>query len=125
MDQDVIDEVIKQWRRERPDLDPTPLAVVGRILRLSCHFERQTNEALKPFDLPIWGFDLLGTLRRSGEPYTLTPTELMKSAMLSSGAMTNRIDRLETMGLVERKPAPNDRRSLHVVLTPKGLELIS
>lgn len=124
MDQDVIDEVLRQWRRERPDLDPSPLAVVGRILRLSGHLERRANEVLKPFGLPIWGFDLLGTLRRSGEPYSLTPTELMKSAMLSSGAMTNRIDRLEAMGLVERKPDPDDRRSLKVVLTPKGLELI-
>ncbi len=117
MERDIIDTVIKQWRTERPDLDSRPLAVVGRILRLAGILERRANAALKPFGLPIWAFDVLGTLRRQGAPFSMTPTELMRSTMLSSGAMTNRIDRLEEQGLVAREPDPDDRRSLHVRLT--------
>ena len=100
------------------------MAVVGRILRLAGHFERRVNKALKPFGLAVWGFDILATLRRHGEPYAMTPTELMDAVMLSSGAMTNRIDRLEKLGFVQRQPSPNDRRSLQVQLTKKGRKVI-
>jgi len=124
MNRDIIDDAVREWRSERSDLDPLPMAVVGRILRLAGHLERRANEALKPFELPIWGFDVLGALRRRGAPYSMTPTELMRSVLLSSGAMTNRIDRLEAQGLVERKPDPEDRRSLQVGLTRKGLKVI-
>ena len=124
MTKDIIDQLIDQWERERPDLDARPMAVVGRILRLAVHLDRRANEALKPFGLAVWGFDILATLRRFGEPYAMTPTELMKAVMLSSGAMTNRIDRLENLGLVERKPSPNDRRSFRVQLTHEGRKVI-
>ena len=124
MEQDFIDRVIKQWRSERPDLDAQAIAVVSRILRLAGHLERRANEALKSFDLPIWGFDVLATLRRHGAPYSMTPTELLRSTTLTSGAMTNRIDRLEELGLVAREADPDDRRSLRVKLTPSGLALI-
>jgi DNA-binding MarR family transcriptional regulator len=124
MDHDIVDIVIAEWQSERPDLDVSCMGVVGRILRLAGHLERRANEALKEFDLAIWAFDVLGTLRRRGEPYSMTPTELMKSVMLSSGAMTNRIDRLEAIGLIERIPHDQDRRSLQVRLTAKGREVI-
>ncbi len=120
-----IDKIIEQWESERPDLDAGCMGVVGRILRLAEHLERRANEALKESDLPIWAFDMLGALLRSGEPYSMTPTELMKSVMLSSGAMTNRIDRLEALELIERIPDNRDRRSLHVRLTAKGRKAIA
>jgi DNA-binding MarR family transcriptional regulator len=100
------------------------MAVVGRILRLAGFLERRANSALEPYELPVWAFDVLGTLRRSGPPFTMTPTELMRSTMLTSGAMTNRIDRLEALGLVCRMPDPLDRRSVPVSLTARGLEVV-
>jgi DNA-binding MarR family transcriptional regulator len=124
MKKDVIDAALERWDIVRPDLDPSPMAVVGRVLRLAGHLERRGNEALKPFDLAIWGFDVLAALRRHGAPYAMTPTELMHSVFLSSGAMTNRIDRLEKLGFVERTPAQDDRRSRLVGLTPKGLRVV-
>ncbi len=125
MKRDVVGEVLQQWQIERPDLDSGPMAVVGRILRLAGHLERRANEAIKPFELAIWGFDVLGALRRRGKPYSMTPTELMRAVMLSSGAMTNRIDRLEAQGLVERKADLDDRRSFQVALTAKGLRVVN
>lgn len=124
MEQDAIDLVLEKWRRQCPRFDAQPIAVVGRILRLAGILERRANLALKRFDLPYWAFDVLAALRREGKPYASTPTELMQSTLLSSGAMTNRIDRLESLGLVSRKPDPNDRRSLQVQLTAKGLRLL-
>ena len=124
MKHDAVDELIGDWQAERPDLNPRPMAVVGRILRLAVHLEGRANEILRPYGLANWGFDVLATLRRQGKPYALTPTQLTRSVMLSSGAMTNRIDRLEKLGFVERQPDPNDRRSLRVKLTVKGLEVV-
>lgn len=124
MEIDPIDRLIGQWNRERPELDASPMAVVGRILRLSGLLERSVEDALRPFGLSLWQFDVLATLRRTGAPYRLSPTELMKEVMLSSGAMTNRIDRLDAMGLVQRQPEPSDRRSVQVALTAKGKRLI-
>ncbi len=124
MKTDVVDRILKQWQTTRPDLNSGSLGIVGRILRLAGHLERRANEALREFDLPIWGFDVLGALHRSGSPYTLTPTLLMKAMMLSSGAMTNRLDRLEAIGLLKRIPDPSDRRSLQVQLTDRGLTVV-
>lgn len=124
MAQDLIDILIRQWKTERPDLNVEPMGVVGRVLRLATRLERRVSETLKPYGLTVGGFDILATLRRTGNPQGLTPTELMEAVMLSSGAMTNRIDRLEEQGLVERRPSPSDRRSLQVLLTAEGRKVV-
>ncbi|KAA0134109.1 MarR family transcriptional regulator [Gimesia chilikensis] len=124
MAQDLIDILISQWKTERPDLNVEPMGVVGRVLRLATRLERRVSETLKPYGLTVGGFDILATLRRAGDPQGLTPTELMEAVMLSSGAMTNRIDRLEEQGLVERRPSPSDRRSLKVLLTAEGRKVV-
>ena len=121
---DAITHILEQWSRERPDLDPSGFEIVGRILALAEHLKRRVGETLAPFDLGLWGFDVLATLRRQGEPYRLTPTELSKATMLTSGAMTNRLDRLETAGLLRRDRNPDDRRGVHVMLTEEGCELV-
>lgn len=121
---DAIQRIVEQWSRERPDLDSSGFEVVGRILVLAEHLKRRVNDVLAPLDLGLWGFDVLATLRRQGPPYCLTPTELSQATMLTSGAMTNRLDRLEAAGLVRRDRNPDDRRGVHVVLTDRGLELV-
>lgn len=118
------DRAAEDWQRERPDLDPAPLQVVGRILRLSQLLKRDLGRALEGYDLSVPGFSVLAALRRSGHPYALTPTSLSKIVLLTSGAMTNRIDRLERAGLVERVRSKVDRRSVLVQLTPPGLRRI-
>lgn len=123
--QDHLDFVISQWQQERPDLAPEPMAVIGRLKRLSQHLRQGIESKHKEFGL-AWGeFDVLATLLRSGAPYCLTPTLLFRSAMLSSGAMTNRLNRLQERGLIERLPDPEDRRSLLVKLSDDGYHLIS
>ncbi|MEO0434222.1 MAG: MarR family transcriptional regulator [Cyanobacteria bacterium J06656_5] len=124
MTQDKIDKILTQWERESPQLDLSSLAVIGRILQLSRLLEKQRESVLADFDLTLWSFDMLATLRRQGPPYQLKPTELYGLLMLSSGAMTNRIDRLEKAGLVTRLRDPDDRRSVTVQLTNKGLEQV-
>jgi DNA-binding MarR family transcriptional regulator len=121
---DHIDRILKQWRRERPDWDVVPLGVIGSLLHLSRHLERQIETRLDRFRIGIEAFDVLATLRRSGPPFRLTPSQLFRSLVLSSGTMTNRVDRLEAAGLVVRTPDPKDRRSVLVGLTPPGRELI-
>lgn len=124
-EQDHIDFVIRQWQQERPDLNADPMALIGRLKRLSNHLQQGIENHHKAFGL-AWGeFDVLATLLRSGKPYCLTPTLLFRSAMLSSGAMTNRLNNLEKRGLIERLPDPADRRSLLVKLTDDGYALIS
>ncbi|MBO9708351.1 MAG: MarR family transcriptional regulator [Caulobacter sp.] len=122
-DADLIDRLLADWRRERPDLDAAPLAVVGRVLHLAQALETRANRALKPVGLAYTDLDLLATLRRSGPPYRLTPTVLRRSVVLTSGAMTACLNRLEAQGLVAREPEPGDRRVLAAVLTPQGLAL--
>ena len=100
------------------------MGVVGRILRLAAGLQRRGEESLAPFNLSMWQFDVLATLRRAGAPFRLSPTQLMRAVMLTSGAMTNRLDRLETAGLVRREPDPADRRGLQIVLTSQGLKLV-
>jgi DNA-binding MarR family transcriptional regulator len=121
---DSIERYVEEWSEERPDLDATPLTIVGRISLLANTFSQHTREALRPFRLELWQYDVLAALRRQGEPYELPPTTLAKLGMLTTGAMTNRIDRLEERGLVQRRPDPGDRRSLHVRLTKKGVDLM-
>ena len=122
--EDQIDEILRQWKDERPDLDVSPLGILSRVIRLSKHIERNVKAVLAPLGLDTWSFDVLASLRRQGKPYGLSPTELRKAALLTSGAMTNRIDRLEERGLVERHANPDDRRAIEVRLTDRGLELI-
>ncbi|MBD9367499.1 MarR family transcriptional regulator [Xanthomonas sp. XNM01] len=114
-----------QWQRERPDLDASVMALVGRVMEAAHVLDRDWFSPLAArFELHRGEFDVLATLRRSGAPYALTPTGLYESLMLSSGAMTSRLDRLERKGLIERMPSPEDRRSILVRLTPAGLALI-
>jgi len=122
--EDHVDEILKQWRRERPDLDVTPMGIIGRISRIERLVDEQMKAASSKFNLERWGFDVLASLRRTGKPYQLTPTQLFHSLMLTSGAMTNRIDRLESAGLLERLHDPADRRGVLVSLTKSGLRLI-
>ena len=121
---DHVDGVLRQWQDTRPDLDVSPLAILSRVMLLSKHIEKNRKMVLAPFGLDTWSFDVLASLRRQGEPFSLTPTELRRGSILTSGAMTNRIDRLEERSLVERVPNPHDRRAILVRLTAKGLELI-
>ncbi|MEJ2722531.1 MAG: MarR family transcriptional regulator [bacterium] len=123
MEQDPIDIVRTQWSRERPDLDASGIEVVARILLLSNHLKRSAARQLARHALNLWAYDVLATLRRQGPPFQLSPTELSRSALLSPGAMTNRLDRLEASGYIERRPDPDDRRGLLIALTPSGLEL--
>lgn len=124
MEKDPIDEILDQWSEERPDLDTASLGIVIRVMTLNRSFSRQADRALAPLDLELWEYDVLSALRRQGAPYVLPATRLARETGLSSGAMTNRIDRLETRGLVRRRPDKNDRRSVNVSLTAKGRRLI-
>lgn len=124
MDPDPVDRILQQWQRERPDLDASPMGIFGRMARLSKYFDRALQAVFGEFDLRPGEFDVLATLRRSGEPYQLSPTELFNTMMVSSGTMTHRIDRLEQAALVERIPDPSDRRGTLICLTSKGFDLI-
>jgi DNA-binding MarR family transcriptional regulator len=121
---DAIDAVIAQWRGVRPDVDLWPLNVLGRIARLSRVLERENKNFLTEHGLEPFEFDVLTTLRRSGEPYELTPSALFKATLVTSGAVTNRIDRMEVKSLVERVRDLDDRRSVHIRLTPHGREVL-
>lgn len=123
MKRDVVDLFMEQWKRERPELDPSPLGVVSRVLMLYKFLGDSADRALEPFGLSLWQFDVLAALRRSGKPYRLSPSELMRLVTLTSGAMTNRIDRLESLGLVRREADPEDRRGVLIFLTAEGRKL--
>ncbi len=120
MNQDKVDRVLKQWAKERPDLDTSAMGVVGRISRASRYFDQYLQKNFARFELNQGEFDVLATLRRSGPPFELTPKDLLNALMLTSGAMTNRLDRLESAGHIERKAHPTDRRGVLVKLTTKG-----
>ena len=118
-------KAIEQWKRERPDLDVSPMGVLGRLNEASSLIARDRLAPLfARFGLQAGEFDVLATLRRSGSPHALTPTALYEATMVTSGAMTNRLDRLENAGLILRGPHPNDRRGIVVQLTEKGMALI-
>lgn len=121
---DAVDEILAQWRSEVPGVDPSPMGVVGRIARLARHFDRGVRDTMAEYGLEPAAFDVLATLRRSGAPYTLTPGELMRTAMVTSGAITQRLDRLEQRGLVTRRRNPDDERSVVVSLTRSGSRLV-
>lgn len=120
MTQDRVDFILAQWAKERPDLDTSGMSVIGRISRSSRYVDQHLTKNFAKFGLNRGEFDVLATLRRYGESYPMTPTELLSALMLSSGAMTNRLDRLEQSGYIERKSHPEDRRGVLVVLTDEG-----
>jgi DNA-binding MarR family transcriptional regulator len=120
---DSIEGLLAEWTRERRDLDPSPFGIYGRIWRLSTTLIGEAEQWLKPLGLTFESFSLIVTLRRSGAPYELNPTALYRESLLTSGAITNRIDRVEDEGLVKRLPDPNDRRGTIVRLTAKGRSL--
>jgi DNA-binding MarR family transcriptional regulator len=121
---DPVDAIIDQWARVRPELDTRAMEVFGRIHRLSRAIGDQLEQTYGQFGIARGEFDVLATLRRSGEPYTLSPRRLSETLMLTTGGMTGRLDKLERAGLLRRSPDPHDRRGLQVTLTEKGLHLI-
>jgi DNA-binding MarR family transcriptional regulator len=122
--QDHVDELLAQWRRERPDLDVAPLGVYGRLFRVVQLSDSELAKGLAKYGLQQGWFDLLAALRRAGAPYELNPTSLMRATLLSSSGMTKRLDRMEEAGLIERRPDPNDRRGTLVRLTRRGKNVI-
>ena len=120
---DAVDGITSQWNAVRPELDVSPMAVIGRVSRLSRLVDRRLEVNFARHGIESWMYDVLATLRRSGEPYELTAGELVRQTMVTTGAVTNRVDRLEERGLVERTTA-DDRRKVIVRLTKKGLDLV-
>jgi DNA-binding MarR family transcriptional regulator len=117
---DEVDELVGRWRAERPDLDVAPLQVLSRVSRLARHLDRARTAAFAAHGLQAWEFDVLSALRRQGPPYQLSPGALLRATLVTSGTMTNRIDRLADAGLVSRRPDPADKRGVLVALTARG-----
>ncbi len=124
MAHDRVDEIVEQWGRERPDVDVSGMAVIGRIGRLQRAIGPQLDRVFARHELESWEFDVLATLRRHGPPFQLTPGRLLESTMVTSGAMTNRLDRLEQRGFLTRAKSPNDGRQVLVTLTEAGRRLV-
>jgi DNA-binding MarR family transcriptional regulator len=120
---DSVDRIIDAWAERDPRVDASPLEVVGRLLLCAAHLERAIVAALQPFGLSFGDFDVLNTLRRRGDAEGSKPRDLALSSLITSGAMTSRLDRLEQAGLIERKPDPTDRRGVLVQLTKQGERL--
>lgn len=122
--QDDVDRIVDAWQRERPDLDFAPLHVLSRLGRVAKHLDRARKNAFAASGLETWEFDVLAALRRAGAPYELSPTGLLRQTLVSSGTMTNRIDRLTARGLVERRTDPHDGRGIIVRMTTEGRERV-
>jgi len=120
---DAVDRIVGEWNDVRPDIDSSPIHIVGRVSRLSRLIDRRLSENFARHGLEQWMYDVLATLRRHGPPYELTAGELVGQSMVTTGAITNRVDRLAERGLVERQ-AGADRRTVIVRLTPTGLALV-
>ena len=121
---DEVDRIVEQWNRTRPDLDVSPTHTLQRITRLSLLQGVSFARVFGPYGISFGEYLVLAALRRAGPPYRMNPTRLFNAVILSSGAMTNRLDRLEALDLVERQPDPNDRRGRLVALTDRGRELV-
>ncbi|HEX5383441.1 MAG TPA: MarR family transcriptional regulator [Propionibacteriaceae bacterium] len=121
---DEVDTIVEAWRRERPDLDLAPMEVLSRISRLARHLDRLRANAFSAHDLESWEFDVLAALRRTGPPYRLSPGQLLRETLVTSGTMTNRVDRLVERGLATRQDHPNDRRGVLVELTDAGRDAV-
>jgi DNA-binding MarR family transcriptional regulator len=119
---DEVDRLMAAWKRERPDLDLSPLAVLSRITRIARHLDIARRDAFA--DLETWGFDVLAALRRAGAPHQLSPGQLMQETMVTSGTMTNRLDRLEELQLITREQDPDDGRGSLVTLTKSGVRAV-
>jgi DNA-binding MarR family transcriptional regulator len=124
MNKDIIDELKDDWHKQRPELDNEPMGIVLRIQSLAKMLGNQTSERLGEFDLQWWQYDVLSALRRQGSPYVLAASGLAQEAMLTTGAMTNRIDRLEEAGLIKRLRDKSDGRKVLVQLTVRGRKLV-
>jgi DNA-binding MarR family transcriptional regulator len=118
---DEVDDLVAAWRAQRPDLDVEPMQVLSRISRLARHLDIARRGAFADHGLETWEFDVLSALRRQGPPFQLTPGALLRATLVTSGTMTNRIDRLATTGLVRREPDPKDKRGVLVTLTEQGV----
>ena len=123
-DTDGVDAILDQWQRERPDLDASPIGVIGRISRLCREIERRLEPVYTASGLEPGWYDVLATLRRAGPPYRLRPTDFAATLMLTTSGTTKRLDRLEAAGHVTREPDPGDRRGVLITLTPQGRRLI-
>ncbi|MDH6116193.1 MarR family transcriptional regulator [Kitasatospora sp. GAS204B] len=123
-DTDHVDLVLAEWARQRPDLDVSPMAVMGRLKRLGRLVDAELKRTFAAHGLDPAAFDVLATLRRSDPPHRLTPAELMRAAMVTSGAVSQRLEKLEERGLVSRRPSATDGRVVHVELTEAGRELV-
>jgi DNA-binding MarR family transcriptional regulator len=123
-ERDGVDVILEQWRRERPELDHSPIGIVGRISRLARELEQRLEPIYAAHGLEPGWHDVLATLRRTGPPYQLRPTDFANTLMLTSSGTTKRLDRLEQAGLIERAPDPADRRGILITLTPAGRKLI-
>ena len=123
-ERDGVDLILEQWRRERPDLDSSPISVIGRISRLARELERRLEPVYREHGLEPGWHDVLATLRRAGPPYRMRPTEFTNALMLTSSGTTKRLDRLEEAGLIARAPDPDDRRGTLITLTAAGSSLI-
>jgi DNA-binding MarR family transcriptional regulator len=121
---DEVDDLVAAWREQRPDLDVGPLEVLSRISRLARHLDIARRGAFAARGLESWEFDVLSALRRAGPPFRLTPGALLRATLVTSGTMTNRIDRLAEAGLVSREPDPRDRRGVLVTLSERGREVV-
>lgn len=122
--QDAVQRILQQWDQQRPDLDVSAMAILGRLARAQLLAQKQVNQVLAGFALSCWEFDVLASLRRAGAPYRLSPTALFSSLMLSSGTMTRQLQQLEARGLILRLSNPHDARSMLVELSATGLQLI-
>jgi DNA-binding MarR family transcriptional regulator len=119
-ERDEVDEIVERWHSERPDLDVAPLQVLSRVTRLARHMDRARRAAFAGHGLETWEFDVLSALRRAGPPYQLSPGALLRATLVTSGTMTNRIDRLAATGLVSRSRDQQDKRGVLVQLTDQG-----
>ncbi len=121
---DEVDDIVARWQAERPDLDVAPMHVLSRVSRLARHLDRARRAAFAAHGLEAWEFDVLSALRRQGKPYQLSPGALLRATLVTSGTMTNRIDRLAARGLVRRHPDPQDKRGVLVELTAAGMRSV-
>lgn len=121
---DEVDLILSAWARELPEVDVSPLGSLSRISRLAKHLDRARREAFAAHELEVWEFDVLAALRRQGRPYELSPGELIRQTLSTSGTMTNRVNRLEARGLVVRQPNTDDRRGVRVRLTEEGRQRV-